>query len=355
MNCEAIVSVACAALVWVLGDQAGAAPLSHARRWMTVDLVSGVVSYHDYDFTTATNVFNTEEYKSTKMAFRRVQAGDDYYVQNGAYTAQMTNSYYIGIFEVTVAQYMIMQNGNAPGSFSVAELKTQGKLNRSNTRGVAEAPAAFGSGITASSPLGLFNARVQASNCNARLVFDLPTEAMWEVAARAAEPGDLVRSTWTWYFGEDESLLADHAFIANDSSPDDYGNTSGLRVPGGRLPNGWGLYDIYGNAREICLDGANGETTPEYGQGDWVEAPHYLDKRQRMRGGGYDDLVSRGRSSWRTYHDSGTYGHSGIRLARICTAEEEDYCTATWTNPKFQPFFRRKCGANISGRMLSLC
>ena len=63
------------------------------RTWMTVDLVSGIVSYHDYDFTTATNVFNTEEYKMTKMAFRRIQAGDDYYVQNGAYTAQMEKPY----------------------------------------------------------------------------------------------------------------------------------------------------------------------------------------------------------------------------------------------------------------------
>ena len=82
------------------------------RTWMMVDLVSGIVSYHDYDFTTATNVFNTEEYKSTKMAFRRVQAGDGYYVQNGAYTAQMTNSYYIGLFEVTEAQYALMKSSS---------------------------------------------------------------------------------------------------------------------------------------------------------------------------------------------------------------------------------------------------
>ena len=235
---------------------------STARTWMTVDLATGAIGYADYDVPTATALFDTLEFKTTKMAFRRVAAGMDYYVQNGAYTAQMTNSYYIGVFEVTVAQFAMMQNGTKPASYVLADLKAQGSRNRNNTRG-GTTPAAFGAGITASSSLGLFNARVRTANGDDRLTFDLPTEAMWEVAARAAESGDLVRRTWTWYFGEDESLLADHAFLANDSSPDEWGNTSGLRVPGSRLPNGWGLYDMYGNARELCLDGATGETTPD--------------------------------------------------------------------------------------------
>ena len=303
------------------------------RTWMTVDLATGEIGYADYDVPTATALFNTLEFKTTKMAFRRVASGLDYYVQNGAYTAQMTNSYYIGVFEVTVAQFAMMQNGTKPASYVLADLKAQGSRNRSNTRG-GTTPAAFGAGITAGSPLGLFNARVRTANGDERLTFDLPTEAMWEVAARAAASGDLVRRTWNWYFGEDESLLADHAFLANDTSPDDWGSTSGIRVPGSRLPNGWGLYDIYGNVRELCLDGATGEATPDYVQGNWTEAPGYVNGSQRTRGGGYDDESSRGRSSWRTYHDSGAYGHTGIRLARICAEDEEfrPIHTVVWKN-----------------------
>lgn len=146
---------------------------------------------------------------------------------------------------------------------------------------------------------------------------------MWEVAARAADSGDETRKTWKWYFGEDGTLLSQHAFIANDSSADDYGITSGLRVPGSRLANGWGLFDMYGNARELCLDGADGEDSPEYQQEQYTQAPYCRNSRQRTRGGSFSDETTRGQSSWRTYHDAGAYGHCGIRLARLCSADEE--------------------------------
>ena len=293
------------------------------RNWMIVDLATGAISYEGYDFTTATNVFNTLEYKTKKMVFRRVAAGDNYYVKNGACTAQMASSYYIGLFEVTAAQYALMQSGSAPSSYTVADYRAQGSLNRSAVRGSTDSPETFGAGITATSPLGRFNARVRTANGNDQLAFDLPTEAMWEVAARAADSGDTTRKTWKWYFGEDGTLLSQHAFIANDSSADDYGIISGLRVPGSRLANGWGLFDMYGNARELCLDGAGGEDSPQYQQGQYTQAPYCRNSRQRTRGGSFSDETTRGQSSWRTYHDAGAYGHCGIRLARLCSADEE--------------------------------
>ena len=293
------------------------------RNWMIVDLVTGDISYAAYDGATATNVFNTLEYKTKKMVFRRVAAGNDYYVKDGECTAQMASSYYIGLFEVTSAQYALMQSGSAPSSYTVADYRAQGSLNRSAVRGSTDSPETFGAGITETSPLGRFNARVRTANGNAALTFDLPTEAMWEVAARAADSGDTTRKTWKWYFGEDGTLLSQHAFIANDSSADDYGITSGLRVPGSRFANGWGLFDMYGNARELCLDGADGEDSPKYTQGHYTQTPYYRNGLQRTRGGSFSDEATRGRSSWRTYHDTGAYGHCGIRLARLCSADEE--------------------------------
>lgn len=321
MNFEAIASVACAVLVWGLADQAGAAP---ARQWMTVDLVSGVVSYHDYDFTTATNVFNTEEYKSTKMAFRRIPAGFYYYVQNGAYTAQMEKPYYIGMFEVSMAQYELMKDSGYQFSDDAA-LRAQGRLNRKLVRGTSDSTSAFGQGIDLSSPLGLLNARVQAAMAT-NLVFDLPTEAMWEVAARAVASGDATRQNCKWYFGSDESLLSAHAFVAGTSAPDDYGNTSGMRVPGCKLPNEWGLYDIYGNAREVCLDGLSGavDKVIPYGFGEWTQVPLAQGVGQRGRGAAYDDDASQANSVYCRYYDYDWYNQSGVRLALICTDEGSD-------------------------------
>ena len=308
------------------------------RTWMTVDLVSGIVSYHDYDFTTATNVFNTEEYKSSKMAFRRIQAGDDYYVQNGAYTAQMTNSFYIGVFEVTAAQMSWMTYRLPTGWETREALRSVGKCNRTGIRGFSTSPAAFGANITEDSTLGRFNAYVQASNDNSRLVFDLPTEAMWEVAARAIDSSDETHSDWNWFFGKTADGIANYAFLKNDTTDDGYGNTSGARVPGARLPNAWGLYDVYGNHYDLCLDGADGNNSPECKQGNWTEATNIINSKQRTRGGSFSASTSNDANSlYRSYHDSGSYDDTGFRLARICTPEEEDYYTATWADEDGTP------------------
>ena len=74
-----------------------------SKDWMVVDLRTGELSYYGYDLATATNTFNTAEYKTEKMVFRRVPEGC-YYVRDGAAVATMERPYYIGMFPVTVAQ-----------------------------------------------------------------------------------------------------------------------------------------------------------------------------------------------------------------------------------------------------------
>ena len=304
---------------------------SRKKTWMTIDLKTGAVGYWDLDFDTATNKFNTEEYKTTKMAFRRVEKGDDYFVQNGAYSANFTNSYYIGLFEVTVGQYTLMQNPSAYVAYDVAHLRTQGYISRGGVRGSGEAPESFGAGITESSPLGKFNAFVQGVNGDENLVFDFPTEAMWEVAARAIDSGNEEHKDWTYYFGTDDTDIARYSFNANRTDADDYGLTSGLRVPGCRLPNAWGLYDICGNAWDVCLDAAR-IGLPAV----WSLTPHYGNGYQLLRGGGFNASNAESTSSYHGgYHDTGGYDHCGFRLARICTDAEElsGKCTVVWQNP----------------------
>jgi formylglycine-generating enzyme required for sulfatase activity len=71
----------------------------------------------------------------------------------------------------------------------------------------------------------------------------LPTEAQWEYACRAGSPT-------RFYYGDDpeQAALGEHAWCAWD------GSTYGTQPGGMKKPNAWGLYDLYGNAREWCAD-----------------------------------------------------------------------------------------------------
>ena len=75
-------------------------------------------------------------------------------------------------------------------------------------------------------------------------LYHLPTEAEWEYACRAG-------TSTIWYFGDDEGLLADHAWYFDNA----WGAGLQHAQPvGTKLANPWSLFDMHGNVKEWCHD-----------------------------------------------------------------------------------------------------
>lgn len=81
-------------------------------------------------------------------------------------------------------------------------------------------------------------------------VYRLPTSAEWEFAARGG-------TTTHFCCGDDAKQLPEYAWFIEDPRMlrPDFGQPLVLVSPvGHRLPNAFGLYDVHGNAQELCRD-----------------------------------------------------------------------------------------------------
>jgi formylglycine-generating enzyme required for sulfatase activity len=130
--------------------------------------------------------------------------------------------------------------------------------------------------------------------------FRLPSEAEWEYACRAGNPG-------RFGFGDEDGRLSDFGWHKDNSSNRTH-EVAGLK------PNGWGLFDMHGNVWEWCEDRYHDDYEGAPGDGSaWVDGGT---PARVFRGGSWDFPAGFCRSAFRLrWSPSGRVVDLGFRPA----------------------------------------
>ena len=141
------------------------------------------------------------------------------------------------------------------------------------------------------------------------LMFDIPTEAQWEYAARAGSP--------TGYCNNLDCLTAEDAADANLEKLGWYKKKDNARhVVGLKQANTWGLYDVCGTIWEWTRDWVGTGSVSAYPSGEVTDPPGLASGTVRSRRGGCYDVVPYGaRCAFRTSNTPDTAnGNISFRL-----------------------------------------
>ena len=221
-----------------------------------------------------TDVTN-EVYKTSKMVFRRIPAAGQSFmfctnntsVNGGAgVEVSFSKDFYIGVFQITQSQatnfYPQLYNRSyETNSLYSAMRPLDGQYFATQFRGAENWPDDTSHDLRSLSQSFLIP-RMQKQ---AGLIFDLPTEAMWEFACRAGTTTPLytggANHRPAWDDAHTAKIMRAHSVhvtqFPNTWTEAEKRNCNldyGANIVGMYLPNAWGLYDMLGNVLEWCLD-----------------------------------------------------------------------------------------------------
>ena len=229
-------------------------------RYIVFDLTSNTVGYS----STAPSAAEGAVTKLTQVWFRRVEAGtfvmgsnsnDPYHEEYAAseveHTVTITKPFYMGVFEFTQKQFETIAGYNPVQMWAyIGPTKPVDSVSYNDLRGEnagATWPLYTDHRVDTNSFFGVFRARF-----GNQFIFDLPTDAQWEMACRDKGDGTYWGSG-VWNDGS--AILGTNP----DSNLDNLANYDGDSSPvphevGTKTPNYIGLYDMHGNVDEVCLD-----------------------------------------------------------------------------------------------------
>ena len=233
-----------------------------------------------------------DQYKTSKILLRIIPAGSfvmgspanelGRYTNETQHSVTLTKAFYMGIYEITQAQYTNVMGGSNPAAYQGA-MRPVERVSWNIIRG-----GTWPDGTPASTT---FMGKLQSKT---GLAFDLPTEAQWEYACRATATKALNNNTDLVNTGQDPNMDVLGRYWYNGGSVSQHANV------GSYLVNQWGLYDMHGNVWEWCLDWRadyGGDTTdpsgPSWGSnrvlrgGSWDY--NAQDCRAAIRGNGYPE------------------------------------------------------------------
>lgn len=238
-----------------------------------------------------TEVTNDVRYSTTKLVMRKISAKQKKFMMGhfsgevGFYKQDeplhevtLTNDFFIGVFELTNAQWEKINKAAHGSKWSNAEHKgtrpveyvryaeIRGTLDES-----MEWPSKLDYNVAENSFLDKLRKKLVGSP-----KIDLPTEAQWEYACRAMSATSLnngknledhdnfynsanlnpiarYKMNGGWPDGYDKNGNPTKVYPSNEVVASSDTSVGSAKV-GSYMPNAWGLYDMHGNVSEICLD-----------------------------------------------------------------------------------------------------
>jgi formylglycine-generating enzyme required for sulfatase activity len=165
----------------------------------------------------------------------------DYYAttisnEGPRHRVRITQPFYLGKFEFTQAQWDAVMPSN-PSTFKYKPSHPVENLNWDEIQPLL--------------------AKLNQAPERPKGTFGLPSEAQWEYACRAG-------AATIWFSGDSKDKLREHSWFDENSG-------EMTHAVGQLKPNGFGLYDMFGNVSEWCAD--------------WYEADYYNDSPTDDPGG----------------------------------------------------------------------
>jgi eukaryotic-like serine/threonine-protein kinase len=213
------------------------------------------------------------------------------------HTVEITRPFYLGVYPVTKGQFAAF----------VKDAGYQTEAEQAGEKQTWQNPGFEKYDQSDDDPVTLVSWNDAVKYCGwlskkEKKTYQLPTEAQWEYACRAG-------TTTAYSFGDDPKDFGDYAWYINNSGDHTH-------PVGGKKPNPWGLYDMYGNVFQRCQDGYG-----PYPSADSKD-PQYTNKTDDRveRGGSWNGIPGQCRSAFRLHGAPGN--RYNIIGCRVCLCQD---------------------------------